>query len=459
MQEHAEFAGNDSRDPRSLIASDTMGGAQILVLALTVALNALDGFDVLSISFASPGIAQAWDVDRAALGVVLAMELIGMAVGSIFIGNASDRFGRRPVVLACLVLMTVSMFLASGATSIVDLAIWRVVTGLGIGGMLATTNAVVAEFASDRRRSLAIAIMGAGYPAGAVIGGTMSSALLTVYDWRSVFILGGSLSAVLTVVTLFCLPETIAWLVHRRPTDALDKINRILIASSHAAITVMPPAQAHVVKPSIGALFRGTLGVGTLTFAVIYFGQMISFYFILKWSPKIVADMGFAASMAGVVLVWANVGGLIGSVLVGLLSQRFDARRVTGFAMLLAMLSVAAFGRSPHELSSLAALAFLACLFGNGAMVGLYALLATAYPTALRATATGLIIGVGRGGAALSPIFAGLLFQHGLTLSTIAAVMAIGTGIGGLLLLTLAWRMVPVRASNAGALNVSMTSD
>ena len=136
MQEHAEFAGNDSRDPRSVIASGTMGRAQILVLALTVALNALDGFDVLSISFASPGIAQAWGVDRAALGVVLAMELIGMAVGSIFIGNASDRFGRRPVVLACLVLMTVSMFLASGATSIVDLAIWRVVTGLGIGGML-----------------------------------------------------------------------------------------------------------------------------------------------------------------------------------------------------------------------------------------------------------------------------------------------------------------------------------
>ena len=102
-------------DPRAVIAREPMRRAQFVVLALCVALTALDGFDVLSISFASPGIAAEWGVDRAMLGVVLSMELIGMAVGSVFIGALADRVGRRPVTLGCLAIMASGMLLASRA--------------------------------------------------------------------------------------------------------------------------------------------------------------------------------------------------------------------------------------------------------------------------------------------------------------------------------------------------------
>ena len=80
-----------TNDPRDVIATSPMSRLQMVVVAITVALNALDGFDVLSISFASPGIAQEWGIDRAALGIVLSMELIGMAIGSIFLGSVADR--------------------------------------------------------------------------------------------------------------------------------------------------------------------------------------------------------------------------------------------------------------------------------------------------------------------------------------------------------------------------------
>ena len=87
-------------DPRKTIADSKMTPFQIVAVAITIGLNALDGFDVLAISFASPGIATEWGIDRAALGIVLSMELIGMAVGSILLGGVADRIGRRPTILA-----------------------------------------------------------------------------------------------------------------------------------------------------------------------------------------------------------------------------------------------------------------------------------------------------------------------------------------------------------------------
>ncbi len=160
-----------------------MSRLQIAVVAITVGLNGLDSFDVLAISFASPGITSDWGIDRAALGFVLAMELIGMAIGSILLGNLADRIGRRTTMLACLVVMALGMFMATTAQDVTSLSIWRVLTGLGIGGMLAATNAVAAEFSNARRRRLCLALMVIGFPLGAVIGGAIAAQLLDGGHW------------------------------------------------------------------------------------------------------------------------------------------------------------------------------------------------------------------------------------------------------------------------------------
>ncbi len=105
-------------DPRDTLARSPMTAQQVLVVAITVALNALDGFDVLSISFASPGIATEWGIDRGALGIVLSMELIGMAVGSAVLGGVADRIGRRPAILGCLAVMATGMVMATTASGL-----------------------------------------------------------------------------------------------------------------------------------------------------------------------------------------------------------------------------------------------------------------------------------------------------------------------------------------------------
>jgi MFS family permease len=179
------------RDPKSIIADDTMRAGQWLAVLVTVGLNALDGFDVLSISFASPGIAKDWGIDRATLGWVLSMELFGMAFGSVLLGGVADKIGRRPTILGCLVAMAIGMFGAGHAHGVADLLAWRLLTGLGIGGTLASINATAAELTNRRWRNFALALMVIGYPLGGVVGGLFVQRLLASASWHSVFIAGG----------------------------------------------------------------------------------------------------------------------------------------------------------------------------------------------------------------------------------------------------------------------------
>src|SRR3546814_1319114 len=115
------------------------------------------------------------------------MELPGRAVGSVLIGNVADRIGRRPTILGCLVLMALGMFAATQASGVVMLSIIRFLTGIGIGGMLSSTSALVAEFSNDKRRGLNVALNIAGYSTGAILGGLVASRLLAATGaWRSV---------------------------------------------------------------------------------------------------------------------------------------------------------------------------------------------------------------------------------------------------------------------------------
>src|ERR1700692_3171156 len=215
-------------DPPDTLASSKMSAIQIAAVAVTIGLNALDGFDVLAISFASPGIAREWGIDRAALGVVLSMELIGMGFGAIVLGRVADRVGRRRTLLGCLVVMTTGMIMATRAKGVYDLSVWRVFTGLGIGGMLAAINAVAAEFSNDRRRSLNVSLMAIGYPIGAVGGGSIAALLLKQGDWRMVFEFGAAATALFIPLVWWLVPELLSWLCRRQPAGSLGGVNRSL---------------------------------------------------------------------------------------------------------------------------------------------------------------------------------------------------------------------------------------
>lgn len=425
-----------NNNPGSLIDNSPMAWMQIIVVMMCILLNALDGFDVLSIAFASPGIAQEFEINRAVLGVVLSMELMGMAVGSVILGNVADKIGRRPIILFCLAVMAMGMYFASGAQSVNELSVHRFYTGLAIGGMLATTNAMVAEFSNRRHRSLCVMLMAGGYPLGVVIGGTIASGLLAHDSWRAIFEFGAIATIAFFPLVWFLVPESVAYHTIQRGTDSLAKINSSLKKMGKEPIAALPDVTDKP-KTSLLELFKPAMLRTTIVLTVAYFMHIMTLYFLLKWTPKIVVDMGYSASSAGGVLVWANLGMLTGSILFGLLSSRFATRNLMFVALVMSSIMIYVFGKGYSELDQLSAVAYIAGFFINGGVVGLYALFADHYPDNLRASGTGFSIGLGRGGAAASPIIAGILFTAGYGLSLVATFMAFGSVVAAIVLVFL----------------------
>jgi benzoate transport len=424
-------------DPRDLIAASRMSTLQILVIAITIALNAIDGFDVLAISFASPGIASEWGIDRAALGIVLSIEVIGMAIGSVGIGGVADTIGRRPTILGCLVVMAGGMVMTTTVHGVIELSIWRIVTGLGIGGMLASINAVAAEFSNARRRHLSVSLMSIGYPLGAVLGGIGAARLLQNYSWRSVFYFGAALTSMMIPIVVAAVPESIHWLARKQPASALERINRALVRMGRERVPALPSLTADARRTSIADIFAPTMRAGTVIVTLAYFFHVTTFYFLAKWIPKIVADFGFPASSAATVLVWTNVGGAAGGAVFGLLTQRLSVNALTIAVLPASTVLVAAFGRSPADLQTLSIICAAAGFCTNAGIVGLFAIIAQVFPTHARAFGTGFTVGVGRGGSMVAPMLAGFMFSAGYSLPVVAMTLAVGSLLGAIALLGL----------------------
>jgi MFS family permease len=435
-----------------------MGRMQIAVVIITIALNALDGFDVLSISLAAGSIRTEFGIGPAITGLLLSMELVGMAIGSIFLGRVADAWGRRPMILSCLVMMTVGMYMvttapgimAQGLKAIVDsmgvlqdwpiellhISIWRVITGLGIGGMLASINACVAEYSNAKRKHLNVALMSIGYPVGAFTGGFIASWLLVDYTWRSVFLLGFGMTLTMIPIVFFFVPETVAWQVRNQKPGTLEKLNRTLKRMGHAAVAALPDVRAELADRSQASIFSSKLLRTTIIVTAAYFFHILTFYFILKWTGVIVEDRGFQASQAGQVLSWINVGGASGGAMLGLLTLKYDLKKLTIGAMVLSTAFVAIYGNMT-DLMQLTVVCVACGFFVNAAINGMYAIFAHAYPTQVRASGTGFAIGLGRGGSVLAPIVAGFMFQGGVGVPVVAFILGCGSLVAAIALLFL----------------------
>ncbi len=422
-----------------------MSAMQVVAVAITVGLNALDGYDVLSIAFASTGIRAEWGVGDAGLGFVLAAELIGMAFGSILLGRVADVIGRRPLMLGCLVVMASGMFLATVARGVYDLSAYRIFTGLGIGGMLAAINAVAAEFSNGKRRHMCVSIMAIGYPVGAAIGGTFANLMgFSEENWRIVFYLGAAVTAAFIPLVYFLVPESVHWLTRKQPAGALTRINATLKRMGHQVVDKLPdltteerPEHESALerfKRTIGPIFAKGLLPTTIIIACAYFFHITSFYYLIKWIPDVVAGMGFTGAGPSWVLVAANVGGAIGGALFGFATLRYGLKPLTITVLLLSTVGVTIFGRAPADFFWLCAISSGANFCLNSAIVGLYAIMAHAYPTHARAQGTGFAIGVGRGGSVLAPIIAGFLFAADISLPVVSMIMGAGSLIAAIVL-------------------------
>jgi benzoate transport len=395
---------------------DTMSRFQVAIVALCICIAGLDGFDVLVVAFTAPEIAKEWALNSAALGGLFSAGLAGMGFGALLIAPLGDKLGRRPTVLLCLVILVLGMFGASFARTLGELAALRFFTGLGIGGVLANINIVVAEYSSARRRDLCVALMSVGYPIGATLGGVAAVYLIHVWGWRSVYVFGGLVGLVLIPVTLLQLPESLAFLLARRPSDALDKVNRVLARMDRPKLEALPPARLlsdAQGQQSVLSIFRSPFLASTLATSFLYFSVMATCYFLLSWTPKVLTDLGFSTSIgiSGSLLI--NIGGTVGCILYGFYANKLGVRRLAVVFMLGLSAMTIVFGLLPADTLVLLVAALALGFFLHTSITVLYVVVPTIFPAAVRATGTGFSMSIGRIGAVTGPLVAGWLMAAG----------------------------------------------
>ncbi|MCC4632026.1 MFS transporter [Xanthomonas dyei] len=384
-------------------------------VAVCVLLTMLDGFDVMAMAFTAPHVSADWQLSGKLLGALFSAGLVGMAVGSLLLAPLADRIGRRALILVCLTILTVGMGASALAGDVWQLGALRALTGVGIGGMLACVAVTAAEYSTARWRTTATVLQATGYPVGATIGGAIAALLVQHWSWPSVFWLGALGSLLCVPLVLAFLPESMDFLIARRPPHAHARFNAVLARMGMAPHPQLPlpPAQVAGRAQGYAALFVGKLRRQSLLIALAFFLLMFAFYFVLSWTPKLLVTAGLSAAegLTGGVLL--NLGGIVGGTLFSWLALRGRLSRLTAGALVLVAIGMVAFGLSSTVLSWAFVTALLTGAALTAAMGGLYAVAPVVFTAAVRSTGMGWSIGIGRLGAIASPLCAGVLLDAG----------------------------------------------
>ncbi|MEO1897024.1 MAG: MFS transporter [Cycloclasticus sp.] len=413
--------------------TDPMNVGQWIIVAICIGTLALDGYDVLSIAFAAPGITQEWGLSKSILGIVLSIELAGMAVGSILLGSLADSHGRRLTMLAGLSIVTLGMFIAGFAPNIYLLGAARLFTGLGIGCILATATATCSDFCNDKNRVLSVTLVAGGFPLGIYLGAAFLAPLLKQYDWRVTFYLGAFLSFLFIPLVYFYVPETISFLNRKRPAGALEKIQKTMRRLGHTPPEALPlVAEQEVEIVGIKSLFGPNLRYTTLILGFAYFGNVMTYYYFVKWLPTVVTDLGYTASQATEVLGVISLGGILGAIGISLGARFLPIRLLMLTSLMLTAIGVALFPHFTDSMVNMKSMGFFAGIFVMAAISGFFGLFASSFPSSVLGSGAGLVLGVGRGGAVLGPMIPGFLFAAGLAFENIAIMMGSGSFLAGL---------------------------
>lgn len=414
-------------DLSAFLAAQRFGPYQWLIFSLCFLIVLLDGFDTAAIGFIAPSLAQEWDIARPMLAPVLAAALFGLAAGALTAGPLADRFGRKIVLLASVLLFGGACLASAAAADLGTLTVWRFITGIGLGAAMPNAVTVMSEYSPERMRSTITNLMFCGFPLGAACGGLLAAWLIPNFGWRSVLFVGGVAPLLLALLVLLLLPESIRYLAARGGSET--RIRAILRRlAPHGAnvddVEVAPAPQAAGGKAGIGLVLSRPFLTGSIALWVAYFMGLVIFYALINWMPILFKDAGLDPKTATLVAALFPLGG-VGTVLFGLLMDKLEPNRVVAIGFALTALAVFAIGQTGGQIGWLMFVVFTAGALMNTSQTSLPALAASYYPTEGRATGVAWMMGVGRFGGIAGSFLMAELARRQLSFSEVFAVIAI----------------------------------
>ena len=387
-------------------APQRSGAGSTLIAALCGALILFDGYDLIIYGNTVPALLAepGWGLTPGGAGRIASLTLVGMAVGALVAGTVADRVGRRAVILASLVVFSLSMAVCALATGPALFTAARMIGGVGLGAMFPIATALIVEFAPAGRRALTYSFAFFGYLIGGVVAAALALALLEDTGWRTLYWIGAAPLLLLPVFWRW-LPESLAWLTARgRTAEAAATSARYGLPAPAATPTTAPEQ-----SPSgIRTLFSGPYALSTVLLWATQFCSLLLVFGMVTWLPTIMTRLEYSLGSALAFVLALNIGAAIGAYGAARVADRIGPKSLVVLLFLLGAAAVAALASRPSTAVVFALIAVAgAGTLGTQILTNVFG--ASLYPAASRATGLGWALGVGRLGGIVGPSIGGAI--------------------------------------------------
>jgi len=374
---------------------------RVVILCSLVAF--LDGFDTQSLGPAASAITAQIGIQLSAFGLVFSASQVGFLIGALTFSALGDRFGRKRMLIIATAIFAGCTLGTAAVGTYGALLGWRLLTGLGLGAATPNFISLASEFSPPSQRPRVVTIMWAAVPFGGMVGSFASAAIIPRFGWQAIFFIGSAAPLILIPVLMSVMPESLEVELEREGGAE----------------------RAKAARPSpVAELFTDGRLRATLLLWGASFMTWMTLVVVAFWTPALLQKAGMSARAAASVLALNNAGGVIGTVLIGVILGWIRPHSVLITAFLVSAVLIASMGMSIGYFPGLAGAAVFAGFFSSAAGGGLIAVAAGAYPADARATGVGWALGLGRFGSILGPLGAGLLVAHGWQVPRIYLAMA-----------------------------------
>ncbi|UWX53902.1 MFS transporter [Maribacter litopenaei] len=425
---------------RKIIDTTTMSGYQIMVVFLCFVLNMNDGMDVLVVSYTDPEIIEEWGLSKSEMGWVFSMGLIGMTLGSFFLAPFGDKIGRRKLFIIALILNTVGMISVYFVTSYPQILVLRVLTGLGIGGILPTMAAITSEYSNNASRDFNVGLIQGGWPLGAILTGFFAAWAVPEFGWRFAYLFAGSVSLLMLIAVYFLMPESLDFLANQSDDNKMQKIKRLLVRMNKGeyveTVELQPETEkepSHSRNINLKKVLSIELKPSTLRLWTAIFFGFLTLYTLMSWVPGIAKDSGMPFEMATYAGMMLNLGALIGVIAMSYFANRFGPKRTILVFLLTAFCSMLLYANVGLTYMIMFILIFFIGFFVQGGFNTLFPIATRVYPAQIRSTGVGLAMGIGRFGAILGPLLFGVLSDWQLSIETLFTIFSVPLVIAALM--------------------------
>jgi len=378
-----------------------------------------DFYDLVLYTFLLIPIGKELHLSSVALSFVLGSSLAATALGGVIFGVISDKIGRRTVLQLTILIYSIGTFLSGLSFSIFALVIFRIITGLGVGGEWATGQTYIGETFPAKMRGKYCAFMQTGAPIGVALASIVGGMIAPIIGWRLCFFVS-ILPALLVIFIRKNLPESDLW-EERKKIISDKKISEEVISAE--------------VENKFVLLFSKQYRRLFIQALILAIFDMSAYWFTYSWMPGYLNQQRqFSLTKSALWILVTQTGGFFGYFLFGYIADHLGRRpaysiyaviMATGLIMITVMWDLIV--SVPYVI-----LVFMFLVgFGTGMFGGFGSLFSELFPTSIRNTAMGAAFNLARGVQFFTPVVIALIaVKYGLGGGiSIAALFALLTGI------------------------------